>query len=147
MSFSTKYTLEALTRTSKTVPNEPPPEIVPKLELLSQRCDRLEAILGTPLWISSAFRSPTVNNAVGGSATSAHLRGEAVDFTCASLTPLQVCVRLVKLGAVSELEIDQLIYEGSWVHVGWKTGKPRGQVLTRKVKQGKVVYASGIVVE
>lgn len=147
MPFSSQYTLEALTRTSKVITNEPPPEIVAKLELLSQRCDRLEAILGVPLRISSAFRSPAVNKVIGGSATSAHLRGEAIDFTCSNLTPLQVCVRLVKLGAVSELEIDQLIYEGSWVHIGWKTGKPRGQVLTRKVKQGKVVYASGIVVE
>lgn len=147
MPFSPKYPIESLTRTSKTIPNEPDADQLKNLEKLSERCARLEEILGVSLRLFSAFRSPAVNKAVKGSDTSAHLRGEAIDFTCANLTPLQVCVRLVKLGAVSELQIDQLIYEGSWVHIGWKTGKPRGQVLTRKVKMGKVVYASGIVVE
>lgn len=41
--------------------------------------------LGTPVTITSGYRSPQLNSLVGGSKTCQHMRGEAVDFVCADL--------------------------------------------------------------
>jgi hypothetical protein len=43
----------------------------------------------------------------------------------------------------SEIELDQLIYEHTWLHVGHvhpKTGEKRGDLLTMFKKGGKAVY-------
>ena len=57
-----------------------------------------------------------LNQAVGGSRTSAHLEGLAADFTAPAFgSPLEVIRKI----AASGIEYDQLIYEyGSWVHLG-----------------------------
>ena len=143
--FDSRYPIEILTRTNLKLKNSPPPELIPNIERLSLNCGKLESLLGNPLRVSSGFRSEEVNSAVGGSEKSAHLRGDAVDFTCQFLSPLQICKRLTVLDAVDELFIDQMIYEGTWVHIGWKSiGKPRGQVLSRVFVGGNVTYSDGI---
>jgi zinc D-Ala-D-Ala carboxypeptidase len=83
-------------------------------------CEMMEKIrsrlLGCPVLISSGYRSPQLNEKVGGKRTSDHLRAMAVDFTCPSFgSPREVCLALVP--ALNEIEIGQLIYEGTWVHV------------------------------
>ncbi len=104
-----------------------------QLENLRETARRLEAIrehLGGPVVVTSGYRSPEVNTAVGGSKTSAHCHGLAADFTCPSFgTPLEVARELLKAG----FEFDQLIHEfDSWVHIGFaEPGKAsRKQALT-----------------
>lgn len=83
-----------------------------------------------PIHVDSAFRKKAVNAAVGGTDTSAHVCGYAAD-----LVPLAdgVTVKtLIEWGRRQvNLPFDQLIYEGTWLHVGLlKPGldKPRRQV-------------------
>lgn len=92
----------------------------------------VRAILGRkPVLINSWYRSPAVNKAVGGVPNSEHALGAAVDFTCASYgTPYEICRTLVQYAHV--LNYNQLIYEGSWVHISFPEDGIRGknQVLT-----------------
>lgn len=82
-----------------------------------------------PVLVSSGYRSPAVNKAVGGSSNSAHISGLAVDFSCPGFgTPLQICKKLKP--HMQDLGIDQLIHEyDSWVHLGLRD-PPRHQCLT-----------------
>ncbi len=68
--------------------------------------------------------------------TSAHKDGLACDFICPGFgSPREICVRL----ADSAVQFDQLIFEGTWVHLGLAPVgiKPRRQVLTAVFKAGQ----------
>lgn len=101
------------------------------LERTAQLMEEVRTILGDkPILISSGFRAPAVNAAVGGSKTSAHMSGLAVDFTCPGFgTPLQICKALQP--HMRKLGIDQLIHEfDTWVHLGLTAGAPRHMAMT-----------------
>jgi zinc D-Ala-D-Ala carboxypeptidase len=103
------------------------------LERTAGVMERVRTILGDkPVLISSGYRGPKVNAAVGGSKSSAHMSGLAVDFSCPGFgTPVQICKALQP--RMRELGIDQLIHEfNSWVHLGLRAADtaPRHQALT-----------------
>jgi hypothetical protein len=126
------------TASRKGLDNTPPPEVVARLQdVTAPGLERVRSILGKPLLISSGYRSPAVNKAVGGSKTSAHMFGYAADFICPGFgTPLDVCRALVNAG----LKFDQLIQEGTWVHVSFDP-RMRQNILT---KDGAGGYALGL---
>lgn len=109
--------------------NAPPPEVVATLRTTAAQMETVRRLLGDRvISVSSGYRCPTLNRAVGGAATSAHLTGHAVDFNCYGFgDPLSVCAAL----ANAELAYDQLIEEGSWVHLSFDP-RLRRQVLTRR---------------
>jgi zinc D-Ala-D-Ala carboxypeptidase len=81
----------------------------------------VRAILGhKPILISSGYRSPQVNAAVGGSKNSAHMSGLAADFSCPGAgSPPAICKKLEP--HLKALGVDQLINEyppNGWVHLG-----------------------------
>lgn len=93
--------------------------------------EKVRFILGEkPILISSGFRAPAVNAAVGGSKNSAHMSGLAVDFTCPGFgTPLAICKELEP--HMRDLGIDQLIHEfNTWVHLGLSDRAPRAMAMT-----------------
>ena len=70
-----------LTTTGTGLINEPPPEHRTNLQILVQVVlDPLRDYLGRPVRVTSGYRSPAVNVAIGGSRTSAHMTGEAADL-------------------------------------------------------------------
>jgi len=87
----------------------------------------LRNYLGKPITVTSWYRSPQLNAKVGGSKSSSHMVGEAVDFQCNDLLEAFDFIR-------TNLLFDQLIWEVKgdkrWVHVSYKRlGKNRNQVL------------------
>ncbi|MFC5346254.1 D-Ala-D-Ala carboxypeptidase family metallohydrolase [Brevundimonas staleyi] len=144
--LSDHFTLAEMTVSAaaarKGLDNTPPPQIVDQLILTADRMEKVRELLGGhPIRITSGYRSPAVNKAVGGSATSAHRTGHAVDFTCPGFgTPAQVAAHLAK----HLIGYDQLIEEfGEWVHVGFGPGQ-RMQKLTARKVAGKTKYTQGI---
>jgi hypothetical protein len=149
MNLSPHFTLEELTASSKAkalkIDNTPTPEILENLKALALALEMIRSVCGKPLKISSGYRSPALNKAVGGSKTSMHSQGLAADFTVSGLTPRQICEKIVAAG----IRVDQLILEnispsnpdGVWVHVGLSKGVMRNQVLT--MKAGK--YYVGLI--
>jgi hypothetical protein len=131
------FTLEEFTASqtaSRMGLNNVPPEGSQEranVQRTAETLEKVRLILGEkPVLISSGYRSPEVNRAVGGATNSAHLSGLAVDFTCPGYgTPLDVCHALQP--HMADLGIDQLIYEyASWVHLGLSAGEPRHMALT-----------------
>jgi hypothetical protein len=124
---------DSQTAARKGISNVPPPHSHERkgIQRAAEVMERVRTILGDhPILISSGYRSPPVNAAVGGSKASAHMSGLAVDFSCPGFgTPLQICKKLKP--HMAELEIDQLIHEyDTWVHLGLSATSARHMALT-----------------
>lgn len=148
MQLSPHFSLAELTRSQTAIrrglPNDAPPEVIERMRLLCERV--LEPVRRQfgPVRVLSGYRSPAVNRAVGGAATSQHCKGEAADFVVPGQTNLTVCRWLERF-----LTYDQLIYEfgeGGWVHCSWREGPLRNQELTARRGTGKTIYLPGLVV-
>ena len=86
---------------------------------------------GGPLFINSGYRSPELNKAVGGVATSQHCKGQAADVGVTDP------YALAKLAKRMRLDYDQMILYPSFVHFSYKKdGDNRGQVLYNKKWKG-----------
>jgi zinc D-Ala-D-Ala carboxypeptidase len=99
---------------------------------------------GVPIHISSGYRSKELNSAIGGSSTSQHCQGEAIDIDMdgTSITNAQI-FNFIK----DNLVFDQMIWEfgtdknPDWVHVSYEsTGKQRKQILKAVKSGGKTSY-------
>lgn len=99
---------------------------------------------GVPIHISSGYRSKELNAAIGGSASSQHCQGEAIDIDMdgTSITNAEI-FNYIK----DNLEFDQLLWEfgtntnPDWVHVSYEsTGKQRKQILKVIKANGKTSY-------
>jgi putative chitinase len=100
-----------------------------------------ELLGGHPIHVDSWYRCAELNHAVGSKGTSAHPLGFAVDFICpVAGTP----VRLVQLIQASRISFDQVIQEGSWVHISFAPARRR-QVLTARFNPGgETTYTIGV---
>jgi len=99
----------------------------------------------TPLGISSFFRAPAHNKAIGGSETSQHCKGQAVDL---DIDGYYNDLDNADLFYIIEenLEFDQLIWEfgtamnPDWVHVSYNEGNNRREILRSVSVDGKTKY-------
>lgn len=116
------------------IDNKPNTEEINNMKYVASKVfDKVREHFGIPLKVSSFFRCKKLNTAVGGSVTSQHMTGEAIDIDAdgSSITNAQV-FDYIK----NNLEFDQLIWEfgnkknPAWVHVSLKrSGKNRKQIL------------------
>lgn len=107
--------------------NIPPKDVAANLIELASELENVRSLLGHSILISSGYRSAKVNEALGGSATSAHMKGYAADFICPGFgSPFSVARAI----AESDLKFDQLIREYGWVHISFDP-KMRRQLLTK----------------
>lgn len=122
------------------IKNIPTANSLVNLKSLIVELEKVRELLGNKsIHINSGYRSPTLNRFIGGSNTSAHCFGYAADFTCKDFgTPKQI-VQTIK---DSGLKYDQLIYEGTWVHISFDPNKMRQQTLTATFKDGKASYSN-----
>lgn len=144
MNLSPHFTLAEFTQSQtaarKGISNTPTPAVIECLKLTALGLEGVRTLLGSPITVNSGYRSPALNKAIGGSAKSQHVTGEAVDFICPGFgSPLDVCRAIVKSG----LKFDQMIYEGTWVHISF-CAKPRGDVLTAHFNTSGVSYTRGL---
>jgi uncharacterized protein YcbK (DUF882 family) len=133
MKLSPNFTLEELTQSEtaerKGLDNTPTEEVKANLVRLARFLEEVRRVLGRPIMVNSAYRSPEVNKAIGSKPTSQHCIGCAADIKVPGLTPDNIVKELIK----TNLEYDQLIREfDSWVHISIPNkfaDKPRKQVL------------------
>ncbi len=142
--LTSHFSLEELTHSEiavrKGLDNTPTPEIEANLAELALALEQVRELLDCPLHISSGYRSAKVNAAVGGTGTSAHCQGYAADFTAPPFgSPKDIAEKIRD----SALVWDQLIAEGTWVHISIDP-KMRRQVMTAHFAGGKVSYSQGI---
>jgi len=114
MNLSEHFSLEELTFTNhREFDNTPAQVQIDNLTRLAEFLETVRTLLGKPIMIDSAFRSPEVNQAVGSSSVSQHLRGCAADIRVPEMTPDEV----VKVIYDAGLPYDQLILELGWTHI------------------------------
>jgi len=133
MKLSPNFTLEELTHSEiaerQGLDNTPNAIITANLTRLAKFLEEVRRVVGKPIMVNSAYRSPKVNEAVGSKPTSQHCNGCAADIKVPGLTPNDIVNFVIK----SNIEYDQLIREfDSWVHISIPNNvadKPRKQVL------------------
>ena len=102
------------------IDNTPTQEALRRLQGTAEMLQRIRDTLGKPVIVTSGYRGPVLNRAVGGVTSSDHMSGQAADIVAPAFgTPYQVAQKLAPL--VAQLGIGQLILEGvrgkQWVHV------------------------------
>jgi hypothetical protein len=115
--FALAEFLHSDTALSCGIENLPTWEEVENLAWLADKMEKIRAILEVPVTITSGFRCTALNAAVGGVSDSAHLFGCACDFVAPDYGDITDIIQALQ-PAMIELEIDQLIHEGDWVHLG-----------------------------
>lgn len=140
MRLSPHFTLRELTVTSHG-PNHLGPFIEGRLRMTASHLEVVRFILGMqPLIVTSAYRSAAVNKRVGGSKTSDHMSGYAVDFKPpGGMSVHDACATIL----ASDYPFDQLIQEPSWVHISFAPANRR-QVLTAYREAGTMKYRNGL---
>lgn len=118
--------------------NTPTPEHWERLKALATNVLEPCRVACGPLRITSGYRSPALNTAIGGAPMSQHCFGEAVD-----IIPVADRLEKVFVWLYKNAPFDQLIWEFSeWIHVSHKlSGSQRGTVLLAHKSDGKTVYA------
>jgi zinc D-Ala-D-Ala carboxypeptidase len=118
------------------ISNEPTAEHLENFKKLAEHIfEPIRKHFAKPIIISSGYRSEALNKAIGGSLTSQHCKGEAIDIdmdgTTGGVTNVMV-FNYIK----DNLPFDQLIWEfgnasaPDWVHVSYSSkGTQRKQVL------------------
>jgi uncharacterized protein YcbK (DUF882 family) len=141
--FTEKDLIKSETATRRGIDNSIAPEHRKNLSLILALLDEIESILGCQISVTSCYRSPKLNTAVGGSKTSSHSILLAVDFEVKGMSNLKVCETLSN----KLKDYDQIINEfpetDGWVHVGISIGAGRKQKLTANKINGKTVYSQG----
>mgnify|MGYP003538318601 FL=1 len=99
------------------------------MNLIKYVLDPLRSLYKRAIRVSSGFRSEALNEAVNGSKTSQHMKGEAADITAGSKKANRKLFELIR----DNLTFDQLIDESdySWIHVSF-TKNNRNQILHLK---------------
>lgn len=122
MNLTPHFTIEELAGTSneqyKKLNLLKAQEQMGKMYMLAGFAERVREIVGKPLIITSGYRCPELNKAIGGAITSQHIFCEAIDFVVKGLRPEDVFNRIV----TSDLKYNQIIIErntkgSQWVHI------------------------------
>lgn len=100
--------------------NTPSVEVVRNIQYgVSMILDPLRMYVGKPIIITSGFRCPLLNKAVGGVPGSWHLQGNAADIRISSNEDAKLIFEYLK----SNVSVDTVLFEHSnsaqWIHVQW----------------------------
>ena len=146
MRLSKNFVLSEITRSNtarrKGISNEPDKEHLANLQtIIKELIQPMRDAIG-PIRISSGYRSPKLNRAIGGSSRSQHCKGQALDLQFWKDGEMNNKIMYDWI-LDSGLEFDQMIneFDFAWIHISFSSGKNRKQVLEAyKNDQGKTAY-------
>lgn len=142
--ISLKEGIRSNTAKRLNIDNTPDEETLITMKITAQHIfEPLRNNFNEPIYISSFYRSPKLNKAIGGSKKSQHCLGEAIDiddiYSKSSNSDFFYYIK-------DKLEFDQLIWEfgddknPAWIHVSYSLGKNRMRVLKAVKEKGKTKY-------
>ena len=135
----------SITATRRGIDNVPNDEQLANMELIAEKVfEPLRKYVGGPIKINSFFRCPKLNKAIGGSKTSQHCKGLAIDiddtFGVVANSDMYNYIK-------NNLDFDQLIWEfgdddnPNWVHVSYVSKEDnRNRCLCAYKGNGKTLY-------
>ena len=129
--FSLSELTSSATALKEGIANDPNEAQIKDLYRLMDYLDKVREAFGKAIIVTSGFRSPTLNDRIGGSDKSQHMKGQAADIRPHDIKELrQLFATIRKVGG-----FDQLIYEEPagrtpWIHVSINPTNrpPRGDV-------------------
>ena len=137
MQLSKNFTLSELTQSQAAtrlgLDNTPTPQVITNLtNLVKNVLQPLRELAGVPIVISSGYRSPGVNSAIGGAKNSEHMTGCAADFTIPGKTNKETAQLIINNFVFNQLILefyrDDNPYHG-WVHCSYSTSGNKKEVL------------------
>lgn len=132
--LSEHFSLAELTKTNVKIKNVPNEAQVENLKRLCGWLEMLRERAGGPIIINSGYRSPEVNKAVGGVATSNHLTGCAADIRVAGIEQIiRYTAILLDVSDERQEDFDELLLERSpkgtfWLHFAVRPSGNRRKV-------------------
>jgi len=142
--ISLKEAVRSNTAERLSISNMPDNETLITMQITSEHVfEPLRNHFNEQIYVSSFYRSPELNQAIGGSKTSQHCLGEAIDIDDVySKATNADFFNYIK----DRLEFDQLIWEfgndnnPAWVHVSYRLGNNRMRVLKAIKENGRTKY-------
>lgn len=137
--FTLKELIASTEAYKRKIDNTPGEEEKAHLEELMEFMDGIRSAWGSAIIVTSGYRCPELNEAIGGAKKSAHQTGYAVDCVPANNKKkefFEFCKEYLK-----DRDFDELLFEknskGSiWCHIALKSidGKQRRKIRTLEVK-------------
>jgi hypothetical protein len=151
MQLSTNFSLDELTRsmtaTRLCIDNIPSLRVIDSLQaLVDNILQPVRDRLG-PVVVSSGYRSPELNKAIGGSATSDHCFGYAADIQVNGFDNKELAQWIKDGDPFTQLILE--FYEdgkpnSGWVHISYNPDNLKNECLRAVKKAGKTVYLRGL---
>lgn len=134
--FSIKELSRSTAATKYGIDNTPSTEVESNLrKLVDNVLDPLREAWGRPITVSSGYRCPALNKAVGGVAASQHQKGMAADISAGDR---EDNAKLFYLAQKLKLPYCQLIWEKgdktgpAWIHISYDESNPKRQIVYAK---------------
>jgi hypothetical protein len=153
MNLSANFSLKELTKSDTAtrlgIDNTPDDEAIDNLKTLCEKVlQPIRDHFSKSVTVTSGFRSSETNQAIGGSKSSDHVRGQAADIEIPGVPNAELAQWIM-----DNLEYTQLILEfytpgipdSGWVHVSYDPSNLKKQELTAMKVAGKTQYVSGLV--
>lgn len=150
--LSKNFSLSELTYSgtaiSRGIDNTPSAEVIANMQILVDNVlQPLREQVGKSIKVNSGYRSPAVNTAVGGSATSDHCKGQAADIEIVGMANGDLANYIKDNFKFTQLILEfytQGVPDSGWVHVSYNPDNLKCQVMTAVKQNGKTVYLNGI---
>ena len=147
--ISYKEATQSNTAIRKGIENIPDATQLKAMKALAQNVfEPVRSYFNKPIRVNSFFRSVALNKAIGGSSSSQHCKGEAIDIDATNGFTNKQIFDYIR----DNLEFDQLILEypdskgeASWIHVSYTNKREnRKQILVAIKNRGYIPYGSYI---
>tara|TARA_R100001440_G_scaffold6638_2_gene13517 strand:+ start:3473 stop:3937 length:465 start_codon:yes stop_codon:yes gene_type:complete len=143
--ISEKEATKSITALRLGIDNTPNGDAISNMKELAEKVfEPLRAWVGGAIKINSFYRSPALNEAIGGSSRSQHCKGQAMDID--DIYGHKTNAEMFKF-IKDELNYDQMIWEfgnednPDWVHVSYVSeDKNRNRILKAVRDDGKTKY-------
>lgn len=130
------------------IDNTPSEAIIDNLRVLCEQVlQPVRDHYGKGVKVNSAYRSPEVNKAVGGSPVSDHCKGQAADIEIPGVSNAELAQWIEANLSYTQLILEfytQGIPDSGWVHVSYDANNLKKQSLTAVKREGKTVYLPGL---
>jgi hypothetical protein len=154
MQLTNNFSLKELTVSDvavrKGIDNTPNDECIANLKLLAENIlQPIREFYEKPVKVNSAYRSPDVNTAVGGSKTSDHCKGQAADIEIAGVDTADLANYIADTYKFTQIILEFYtpgVSDSGWVHVSYDPKNLKCETLTATKKDGKTVYLKGFVI-
>lgn len=102
-------------------------------DLVVNVLDPLREAYGKPIRVTSGYRCPRLNKAVGGVDNSQHIKGQAADIQPLQYKEIDNFIKFVRNWCLHN-DFDQCIIErsktGKWIHISWRKENRRRKLFS-----------------